>query len=67
MAMEIKETQKTVYAELAWSDWTDEQQAAMQVALNCMIKLEQIEEEANEFYEEELDFSDFGERVLNII
>lgn len=67
MTVEIKEAQKIIHAGLAWADWTDEQQAAMRVALNCIIKLEQIKKEANEFYEEEIDFSDFGERVINII
>lgn len=65
--MEIKEAQKVIHAGLAWANWTDEQQAAMRKALECMIKLEQIRKEANDLYNEEIDLSDFGERVSNII
>lgn len=65
--MEIKEAQKVIHAGLAWANWTDEQQAAMRKALECMMKVDQIREEANELYNEEIDLADFGERVSNII
>lgn len=65
--MEIKEAQKVIHAGLAWANWTDEQQAAMRKALECMIKVEQIRKDANDLYNEEIDLTDFGERVSNII
>ncbi|MEK3996708.1 hypothetical protein MKY29_18500 [Psychrobacillus sp. FSL K6-2365] len=65
--MELKEAQKVIHAGLAWANWTDEQQAAMRKALECMIKVEQIRKEANSLYSEEIDLADFGERVSNII
>ena len=65
--MELKEAQKVIHAGLAWANWTVEQQAAMRKALECMIKVEQIRKEANNLYSEEIDLTDFGERVSNII
>lgn len=65
--MEIKEAQKVIHAGLAWANWTDEQQAAMRKALECMMKVEQIKEEAKDLYSEKIDLMDFGERVSNII
>lgn len=65
--MELKEAQKVIHAGLAWAKWTDEQQAAMRKALECMMKMEQIREDAKELYAENIDLTDFGERVSNII
>ena len=65
--MDLKEAQKVIHAGLAWANWTDEQQAAMRMALNCIMKVEQIQEEAEELYSEEIGLDDFGERVTNII
>lgn len=65
--MDLKEAQKVIHAGLAWANWTDEQQAAMRVALNCIMKVEQIQEDAEELYDEGIDLMDFGERVMNII
>ncbi|MDI2588074.1 hypothetical protein OR571_13350 [Psychrobacillus sp. NEAU-3TGS] len=67
MNVEIKEAQKVIHAGLAWANWTDEQQSAMRKALDCMMKVEQIRKEANDLYNEEIDLTDFGERVSNII
>ncbi len=65
--MEIKEATEIIHAGLAWANWTDEQQVAMREALKCMYKLEEIRKESNYVYDEEIDLSDFGERVLNLL
>lgn len=65
--MDLKETKEIIHAGLAWASWTDEQQAAMREALKCIHMVEQIKEEAEELYAEEIDLLDFGERVMNII
>lgn len=65
--MELKEAQKVIHAGLAFANWTDEQSEAMREALRCMYQIEKIREDAKDLYEENIDLSDFGERVLDTI
>ncbi|WP_312507351.1 hypothetical protein [Lysinibacillus sp.] len=65
--MNLEETKKIINAGLSWANWTDEQQEAMREALKCVRMVELIRGEAEELYAEEIDLSDFGERVMNII
>ncbi|WP_036120736.1 hypothetical protein [Lysinibacillus sphaericus] len=65
--MNLEETKKIINAGLAWANWTDEQQEAMREALKCVRMVELIKDEAEQLYAEEIDLSDFGERVMNII
>lgn len=65
--MNLEEAKKIINAGLAWANWTDEQQEAMREALKCVRVVELIKDEAEQLYAEEIDLSDFGERVMNII
>lgn len=65
--MKNVEAQRVIHAGLAWANWTDEQQTAMRLALDCMNKIELVEKEANALDNERIDLTEFGERVSNII
>lgn len=66
IVLNIKEAQKIIHAGLAWASWTDEQQAAMKVALQAMVDVERIEKENKPEYRQYAECEDCDYQTGNM-